>query len=248
MAMTPGRWVSLSPHRRLLSDLLRLTDDTPLLVVERRFQLGDLFEARRQAQPRPSWSILFARAFALVAAGTPALRRSYAGLLRPHLYEHPEPVALIAVERVHHGEELVVFSQMRHAHTLPLAELDARLRSESTASLQSVGSFRRTLRMGRFPWPLRGWLLRLALRSGPLRERQLGTFIVTSPASSGAGGLEVRTLAPNALHYGLFDESGSVDVRLSVDYRVVSGRVAARTLTAMEQTLCGPILDEVRAL
>jgi hypothetical protein len=41
---------------------------------------------------------------------------------------------------------------------------------------------------------------------------------------------------------------GGVDVYLSVDHRVIDGGPAARAIRALEATLNGPVLDELRAL
>jgi hypothetical protein len=50
------------------------------------------------------------------------------------------------------------------------------------------------------------------------------------------------------LTYGVFAEDGSVTVRLFYDHRVLDGVQPARALQDLEQTLCGPILEELREL
>lgn len=247
MSLSQGRRIALSPHRRFIAELMRACKENPTVSVERRFRLSELVQARREAVPRPSWTVLFARAFALTAMEIPALRRSYFGFPRPHFYEHPEPIATVPIERDDGGEEILIFSQLRRPHTRPVVELDAQLRHDANAPLERVGSYRRISRLGRMPWPLRSWLLRLGLRgSGRLREKHFGTFVVTSPASYGAGLLRVLCPVTASLHYGLIDDSGGIDARLTFDHRVFDGATGARALCAMERALLGQIRDEIR--
>ena len=51
-----------------------------------------------------------------------------------------------------------------------------------------------------------------------------------------------------SLHYGLFDDDGNLDVRLTFDHRVLDGAAAARCLVALEQTLLGDILAELQGM
>ena len=58
-------------------------------------------ESRSQGLRGPTaWVTLFAVAFARLAAREHRLRQSYLKFPFPHLYEHPESIATIAVERM----------------------------------------------------------------------------------------------------------------------------------------------------
>jgi hypothetical protein len=242
-----GRWVPLSLPRRLVTDALRACRGIPTVTAERRLELAELVEARQARQPRPAWSALFAKAFGLVAADTPALRRSYVSFPWPHLYEHAEPVASVVVERDYQGEETVFFAVVTGPHTRSLTDLDAHLRRCRTEPVERVAGFRRALRLARLPWPLRRLGMWLGLHaSGRLRERYFGTFSLSSPAAQGAGMLSLLTALTATLHYGLF-EGGRLDLRLTFDHRVLDGATAARALVALENVLRGPILAEVRS-
>jgi hypothetical protein len=246
MARPRARWLPLSLPRRLVAEALRACRGVPTVTAERRMDLGELAEARRAWATRPAWSAIHARAFALVAAERPALRRSFVRWPWPHLYEHPEPVAAVVVERDYRGEEAVFFAQLRRPHLRPLAELDAALRHAQTAPLAEVASFRKALRLARLPWPLRPAAMWVGLHaSGRLRERGLGTFSLSSPAAQGAGMLHLLTALTATLHYGLFDRDGRLDMRLTFDHRVLDGATAARALAAMEAALRGPLLAEL---
>jgi hypothetical protein len=248
MSSSRGRWVPLSLPRRLVTDALRACRGIPTVTAERRLELAGLVEARQARQPRPAWSALFAKAFALVAADTPALRRSYISFPWPHLYEHPAPVAAVVVERDYQGEETVFFAAVTGPHVRSLADLDAYLRRCRTEPVERIAGFRRALRLARLPWPLRRLGMWLGLHaSGRLRERFFGTFSLSSPAAQGAGLLSLITALTATLHYGLFDAAGRLDMRLTFDHRVLDGATAARALVALEDVLRGPILAEVKS-
>src|ERR1700677_4078493 len=94
-----GAWIRLSAHRTMICDLMHAARQVPSIPVQRCMRLGAVVEARGGAVPRPSWPVIFAKAFAIVAADLPELRRSYLALPWARLYEHPISVASVAVEK-----------------------------------------------------------------------------------------------------------------------------------------------------
>jgi hypothetical protein len=247
MSIPYGRRVRLSPPRKLIVDLMRTWRNVPTATVERRFKLFELEAQRRRMDSPTAWTVLFAKAFAMAAADAPELRRSYIRYPTTHLYEHPEAVAIVAVERDYQGEDVVLPLQMRGLLNRSTAELDLQLRNSRTAPVTEVDSFRRSLRLARMPWPLRGCLLNLAMHgSGRLRETHFGTFFVSSPASQGAGLLHLVCGTTAGIHYGLFDEAGNIEVRLTFDHRALDGAPAARALKTMEAVLCSDVLRELQ--
>lgn len=247
MSANRRQWIPLSLPRRVIIELMRTCHGIPTVTAERRMELAELVLARQQIGVRPAWSVILAKAFAAVAAHTPALRTSYIPWPWPHLHLHPISVATIVVEREYGGEEGVFFTHIRHPEDRTLAELDAYLRHCKQAPVESVRSYRRALQLVRLPWPLRGLAMWLGLNaSGRLREQFFGTFGLTSPASSGAGMLHLITCLTAMLHYGLFDADSRIDLRLTFDHRVLDGATAARALVELEDVLHGHILDELR--
>jgi hypothetical protein len=248
MALPKGRSLRLTPARRMVVELLRACRGIPTVTAERRMELSDLVAARRQGSIRPAWSVIIAKAFAIVAADMPTLRQSFLSFPWAHLYEHAEPVACIVVEREYQGENTVLFTRLRQVHTRTLIDLDAHMHHVKESPVESVAEFRLTLRLARLPWPLRRFLLWLGHSSGRLREYNMGTFGLTSPAGEGAGMLHLITPLTATLHYSLLDANGGLDMRLTFDHRVLDGAEAARALVALEKTLNGVILDELRQL
>ena len=246
MIQPKGRRLALSPSRRLVADLMTFSRHTPTIVAERRVRLAALVAARQTWQNRPAWSAIFLKAYATVAARRPVLRRSFMAFPWPHLYEHPCNVASVTIERSLDGEEAVFFTQLRSPERKSVAELDSFLRHCKEAPLQEIGAFRRALRQGRTPWPLRPLLWWLAFNvSGKQRSRLLGTFGLTSIGAFGAGLTRIVTPLTTNLHFGLLDESGDLDVRLSFDHRVLDGGTAARALVELEDVLIHETLDEL---
>src|SRR5204862_249574 len=100
--------------------------------------------------------------------------------------------------------------------------------------------------LSRVPWPFRRWFWWCALNLfGRRRCHNFGTFSVSSVASLGAGILHLVTLLTSSLHYGLFEEQGRLEVRLSFDHRVMDGGTVARVLVDLESVLNHEIVEEI---
>jgi hypothetical protein len=243
-----GRWVGLSLPRRFVCDLLHFARKVPSIPMQRRMQLGELLAARRTVTPRVSWCAMFVKAYSIVCAERPELRRAYMPFVLPHLYEHPEVVASFSLERDYRGEDGVFFTQVRQPQRLSLWELDAIVRSHKTAPIESVPSFRRAMLLSRFPRPLRRLVWRLGLfADGAHRANFFGTFGISVVASLGAAGLHILSPLTTTINYGAFEDDGAIDVRLTYDHRVMDGANAARAIAALEAALLGPVLAELRA-
>src|SRR5437764_1211204 len=72
-----GRRIPLSLPRRFVGDLLHFARKVPSVPVQRRLLLDRVRLAREGAAGRPSWCALFLKAYGLVAAEVPELRRAY---------------------------------------------------------------------------------------------------------------------------------------------------------------------------
>jgi hypothetical protein len=228
---------------------MHFSQQAPTITVDRRMALGPLAAARRACRRRPSWCGLFVRAFAILAARRPELRRSYQTFPWPHLYEHPSSVAAVVVERDWDGEEAPLIAHLHEPEQQSLAHLDARLRTFQDCPIQEFPALRRLQRMLLLPRPLRRLVWWAALNlNGKCRARYVGTFAISSPASQGAGLLHVLSPVTCTLHYGLMGSDGSLDVRLTVDHRVLDGAPAARALADLEGVLANEVFAEVRGM
>ncbi|MFO0927701.1 MAG: hypothetical protein U0736_11795 [Gemmataceae bacterium] len=246
MPQPTGFNLPLPLPRRLMTDFLHFASQVPTVPVQRRMDLGALVAARRVAVPRPGWCALFTKAWAIVCARHPVLRRAYLGGLFPCLYQHPINVATIAVERPYAGEEAVFFAQITRPEERSLAEIDERLAWFKDRPLTSAAALRRQLRLARLPWPVRRLIWRAALNlNGRLRARFFGTFGVSGYAGLGASSLHPRGLLTSTLSYGTVEPDGGVDVRVIYDHRVMDGSTVARALADLERVLTHEIVAEL---
>jgi hypothetical protein len=246
MPFPRGRNVPLSVPRRLIGDLMHFSRAVPLVSMERRFELRAVAEARQALAERPSWFALFAKAFGAVARRRPVLRRAYLPFPWPHLHEHACNVASITVARRLGYEEAVLFLRVRDPELRPLAELHRLIRAAKEKPVYEVASFRPALRMSRLPRPVRrlGWWLGLNVLP-TWRARYFGTFGLTGVSNVGAFQLHLLSPLTCTLTYGVLAADGSLTVRLTYDHRVLDGVEPAGALADLEQTLRGPILDEL---
>ncbi len=245
MSKPTGRIVALSPFRRMVDGLMQFSRAVPAVTADRRMDLAPLVAARAASPLRPAWSVLFARAFALVARDTPVLRQSYLQLPWARLYEHPHSVTALNVERRVGDEDVILFCLIRAPENRTLAEIDAIVKHHQTAPVETLRPYQRAVNLSRVPWPFRQWFWWLALNLiGKQRCRNFGTFSVSSVASRGAGLVTVLPILTASIHYGLFDGT-RLDVRLTFDHRVLDGATAARALTDLESVLTREMVREL---
>lgn len=241
-----GRSIPLAPMRRLVNDLVYF--GVPSIPVERRMMLAALIPLRAACPERPAWTAIFAKAFAIVARDVPALRRAYVKLPTPRLYEYPESIVSVAIEREHAGETGLMFYRIPRPDRLPLPELSRLIRSAATAPVEQVSSFRRGMSVSRLPLPLRRAMWWLALNTGRLRGNYFGTFGVSVYANLGADSLHPISPLTTIINYGAIEADRPVAVRAMYDHRVMDGATIALALRRLEETLTTEIADELRAL
>lgn len=241
-----GRWVGLSVHRVMIADLMYFSRQVPTIPVQRHMHLGAVKEARSRLETRPSWVTIFAKAFDLVAADMPVLRRSYLKLPWAHLYEHPISIASVAVEKQESGTAAVFFAKLRNPGRHRLGAIDRYLRWFIRSPRANMGLARLGLWVSLLWWPLRRALWWWALNAeGYFRARQFGTYGISVYSGLGAESLHPLSPLTFVLNYGVIDEAGDVMVRIIYDHRVLDGATVARALAALEQALNGPILAEL---
>jgi len=244
-----GRRLGLSLARRQVCDLLHFAKKVPSIPVQRRMHLGPLMSARRSTDgPRPKWVALVAKGFSYVAAELPKLRQSYMAFPWPHIYEHPESIATIAIERQWRGEDAVFFPKIHAPDKQSFTTLDGYLRYFKEAPFEEVDEFRLGLLVSQFWRPLRRSLWWFALNiSGDIRGRVFGTFGISVYSGLGAESLHPISPASILLNFGTIDMKGDVDLRLVYDHRVLDGACVARALARLEETLNDRVADELRA-
>jgi hypothetical protein len=241
-----GRWIPLSLPRRLVSDLLSFASKIPILPVQRQMHLGPLQAARAASSSRPAWLALFTKGFALAAQEFPELRRVYLQLPWPHLYEYPDSVAALTIERSIAEEPAVLVMRIDAPARLPISHIDAAIRRARTAPIGEIKEFRRALMLACLPLVLRRLLMWLALNVARQRPRYFGTFCFTDLSPLGTESLRPLFPATVTLFYGRISEDGTVMFRAAYDHRALDGATIARALVRLEQLLNGVVANELR--
>jgi hypothetical protein len=249
MGGVSGHRLGLSVQRRFVCDLMRASAGTPVVTFERRMDLSAVAAARKRLTRPPAWAVLFAKAFAAVAARRPELRRAYLPRPWPHLWQADESRAAVAVEREYRGESGVFFGFLRAPDKTPLADLTAALDEWKTKPVEEVRPFRRQLAYARLPLPLRRPLWWYATAwSGRVKAKTFGTFGVSLTGASGATALNLIGPLAVALNTDVIRADGTLDVRLHFDHRVLDGMPAARALAELEDALRTGVVAELTAL
>ena len=247
--MSKGRYVPLSPARRMVADWMYFCRNAPNVIAERRLELAPVQVARALCEPKPSWVGIFLKAFCTVAARRPELRRTYMPYPWPHLYEHSCSQAIYTLERLHDEEPVVVLAKLKSPESWSLRDLDSTIRKSQERPLLDFPIFRRAMRTSWLPGFIRRALLWGCLSfSGRFRATNFGTFALSSPAAHGAGLVQLQTMMTSTLHYGMFERDGSLNFRLTFDHRVYDGAFAARVLVDMEQVLLTEVLAELHGM
>jgi hypothetical protein len=224
---------------------MRFSIGIPRVTVQRRMHLGPLLRARASQPKRPSWTVLFLKAYGLLSQETPELRRAYVKLPWPHFYEYPLSVASVAHERDYEGERVVLLGSIKGPERRTIAELQAMIGAARSRPVLEIKEFRRALKFARMPAPIRWLLMWLGLNLARQRARHFGTFQLSVYSGLGAESLNPLTPLTTLLNWGPIDEDGCVDVRILYDHRVMDGANVARALERFEQILNGDIVEEI---
>src|SRR5579862_5900706 len=145
--MKSERYIPLSPSRLLMRDAGHYSRPCYAAGMNVTLNVSPLAKERRRHRPPTGWTALLVKAVALVGCRTPSLRQVFMPLPWPHLYQHPRSVATIVVERGWEGDAQVFFDQVQGPEELSLAEIDLSIRGMKFRPVESVGAFRRMIRL-----------------------------------------------------------------------------------------------------
>jgi hypothetical protein len=239
--------IPLSLPRKWVGDLLHFARKVPSIPVQYAVDLAPLVAARRMPGCGVSWPAIFLKAYGLVCRETPELRRSFLSRPFPRLWQHGESTASVAVSRPFGGEPAVFFVKIREPESRSLQELDEILQHHREAPWDSVGSFRRAVRVSRYPLPIRRAVWSLGLNwSGRWRAKFFGTFGLSVYSSTGADSPHPISPLTTLLNYGPISPAGSTMVRVVYDHRVMDGLTIANALRRLDEHLHTTVMDELR--
>jgi hypothetical protein len=232
-----------------MADIVHFGMKSKVMGGSRVFRLKSLAAARRSRQPRIHWAAIFAKALAISARRWPQLRQCYIPYPWPHIYEHPESVVAVVIERDWRGEHAVFFDQMIAPDRLPLADLDPKIRGLKTTPIEQVGGYRRIIRFARLPLLVRRLIWHLTLYcSGRVRSRYLGTVSLNSLPARDARVLQSTTPLTLSIFFGPLEPNGDMRIYAFFDHRVIDGMEIYRLFRDLEDTLNNEIAHELREL
>ena len=233
--------------RSLVVDILRLHQRNPTVAHNRYMRLDELADVRSRSSVRISWSALFIKAFAEVSRRNPTLRQTWRMWPWPHIFQHQESVANLAVSREHDGNAWLFWGLIRSPERHSLTEIQSAIDAFNN---EPVGrQFQKQLTLSGLPSIARRliwwWNLNVA---GEKRGKRLGTFSLTSISGRGAEIQHPPTVMTAGLTFGPLDQHGQMKVTLVYDHRLMDGSFIADRLIDLEQQLTGSVLAELREL
>jgi hypothetical protein len=242
-----GRRIRLSLARRMMADYMWAASGIARVDVTRHVAFHDLITARKRLPDPPSWTAIFVKGFAMVAAEIPELRRVYITLPWPHLYEYAESTVVVGHERRIMDDIGVLPLRFYKPDAVPLGQLSEMIRRAAAAPIEETRLHRRLIAIARLPLLVRRLIWGLCLNVPRLR-RALGTCGVSSAARWETELGISRNPLSCLLSYGPADPRGNVNVRLSFDHRIFDGAFAGRALARLDEVLNSSILEELNQL
>ncbi len=234
----------LTANRALLCDILHYARKMPVARAEMSMDLSSVAMHRSVAKPRISWAAIFLKAYGIVSDRYEWLRTSYMSYPLPHVYQHPLSVGTLAIHRELAGQSRLCWGRLIDPGNCTLPEIQWRLNQYTQNPAAQV--FRKQLQLSRLPWPLRRivWWVILNV-SGRVRERQLGTFSMSSLAGQGVINREHPTICTTSLTYGPIGRDGHALITLVYDHRLFDGMQAAQALHQLRGCLQQDLVAEL---
>lgn len=244
-----NRRVKLTPGRRMMADLSWASRRVPRYLIRGPLVIPRAMAARAALPaPRPPWTVIFAKAYAMAAQQRPSLRRVHAALPWPHMIEAPHAQGSVIVERVEPGEVLLAPARLFIAHDTPLPELAQRIEQVKHGPRGQAPALRWMLGLAALPWPLRRAAYALALALGWPVLRLGGNYAISVLGEHGVEVIDSVSIVPVFFSFGPIAPDGTVFLHFAVDHRVLDGSDAIFAMRAMQAALEGPLAEEMAAL
>ena len=242
-----GRRFAVPASRRLTWDLLKFHREIPLCAHDRQMDLAEISKARSECVQRVSWPALFIKAYAIVAQEFPELRQTWYVWPWAHIYQHPNSVATLTVQREIDGEPWLFWGLVRSPETQSLAAIQAMIDQFRNEPVQSI--FQRQLQMAHLPTLVRRfvWWWNLKIETAK-RAKRLGTFFVSTLSGLGAEIQLPPSVQTGCLTYGPLNENNVARVTLAYDHRIMDGALVAQVLKRLETVLNESLVAELKAL
>ena len=231
-------------NRRLTWDLLWFNSAVPLCGHDRMMDLSRLAEARSKAAVRISWPAIFLKAYALVAKEVPELRRIWYRWPFAHMYQHPNSVGILTVQREHKGMPWLSWERISEPENKSLLEVQAEIDHYTNAHPRKA--FRNEIRLASLPMLLRrliwGWNIHVA-KNG--RANRIGTFFLSTLSGRNVEIQVPPSVQTGCFTYGPLSDRGFSRLTLAYDHRVMDGAQVAAIFDLLEMTLLETLTREL---
>jgi hypothetical protein len=241
------RYVPISLPRKWARDIMHFGLKSHSAGGNTIINIAPAVAARRAHSPAISHLALLVKALALVSQRRSELRLAYMPLPWSHFYLHPNAVASVVVEREWRGEKAIFVDQVQRPEEKSLAEIDREVRGMKQRPVESVGGFRRMIRITRLPLPIRRLMWHLAYScSGRMRAKYLGTFSINSIVARRTEFMQSVTPITLSVIYGVVEPNGDMPLQFLVDHRVIDGMATRRVALDLQSVLNNEIVMELR--
>ncbi len=241
-----GKRIALTNGRRLVDDVIRMANRTPLASVSCDWDLKDVARLRRMAKPKISWNVLVIKAFAAVAQQQPMLRQGYVSFPWGHLYEHHQSVAMMTMSREYQGEERLLFARFNEPNNHTLVDLQEQYNYFRKAPIDEIKQFKHQITFAKCPAFVRRFAWWMLFNVWPIKRAfHMGTFGMSISGHRGAYGN--RHLGPNTATIGVdpMPKNGISRAVLTFDHRVIDGAPATDVVFKVHRMLNTAIRQEL---
>jgi hypothetical protein len=240
---------SVPLQRRWVSDIMHFGKKSHCVGCKWVINVAPTAAARKSRNPPVSWVAIWVRTIALAGQKWPELRMCYLPYPWPRMYLHPFTVATFVVERQWNGVPAVFFDTLKNPETLSITAIEQNFRGLREFPVESIGAFRRLIRISKLPFLLRRCLWSIGFYwSGRLRTKYLGSFSVNFIRAPRFSVAQTVTPISFSLWFSLVDPNGDMTAHLLWDHRLLDAMTADLLVHDLEAIMNGAVAAELRAL
>jgi len=241
-----GRRLSFSNGRRLVDDVIRVSNKMPMAAFSSEWDVAQVAKLRRLAKPKISWNVLMMKAHAIVCQRNEILRRAFVKFPYAHLYEHHQSVCMMTIGRKHDGEERLFFARFNEPNNYTLIELQELYDTYRKAPIEEIKQFRHQITFAKFPSPVRRFAWWALFNLWPQkRASHMGTFGMSISGHRGA--LGASHLGSNTTILGVDPNprKGVAKMLLTFDHQILDGAPATDIFQQGQRVLATAVAREL---
>lgn len=241
-----GRRLSFSNGRRLVDDVIRVSNQMPMAAFSSEWDVAKVAKLRRMAKPKISWNVLMMKAHALVCQDYPMLRRCYVRFPFAHLYEHHQNVCMMTIGRAHQGEERLFFARFNEPDNSTLVELQVLYDRYRKVPIERIKQFRHQITFAKFPSPVRRFAWWALFNLWPQkRASHMGTFGMSISGHRGAFGSQHLGCNTTILGVDPNPRKGVAQMLLTFDHQILDGAPATEVFLKGQRMLSTVVAKEL---